>query len=343
MIRAEIIADSINSMGNRITTYILTFPRFILAELNTHRVFSKNSASSRAIPFKTMLEKVETNPFIPIAWQKDHKGMQGTEYIESSSEIREREQLWIAAKDRAVELATKLYSTDTTKQLVNRLLEPFIWHTVILTGTEFDNFFDLRSPQYRYNGSDIFRSKKEMIKYYPELESYSEIDWLKINHGEGEIHIMALAEAMWDAMDESEPEELAEGMWHIPFMSTMDSSKLKSTKGKDVTQEMLKIATARCARVSYLNFEGKDDYEADIKLFNRLKDLNHWSPFEHCARAMSETEFSSYIRSEACSVVYRDLVVDDAVYLLGSFQENNFGWCRNYRGFVQLRAEMDKM
>src|SRR5690625_37195 len=348
MIRAEIIADSINSMGNRITTYILTFPRFILAELNTHRVFSKNSASSRAIPFKTMLEKVETDPFIPIAWQKSHKGMQGTEYIKSSSEIREREQLWIAAKDRAVELATKLYSADVTKQLCNRLLEPFMWHTVILTGTEFDNFFELRSPCYYISGK-CYKSKKDAINENPEAKDFSKTTWLKLNEGQSEIHMMALAEAMWDAMNESTPKELKEGEWHIPFGDKFDKDRLSDLEDSINHQDQnkwelpIKIATARCARVSYLNFEGKDDYEADIKLFNRLKDLNHWSPFEHCARAMSETEFSSYIRSEACSVDYGDLVIDDIIYLQRSFQENNFGWCRNYRGFVQLRAEMDKM
>ena len=348
MIKAEIIADSINPMGNRITTYILTFPRFILAELNTHRVFSKNSASSRAIPFEKMVKMVETNPFIPIAWQKSHKGMQGTEYIKSSSEIREREQLWIAAKDRAVELATKLYSADVTKQLCNRLLEPFMWHTVILTGTEFDNFFELRSPCYYISGK-CYKSKKDAINENPEAKDFSKTTWLKLNEGQSEIHMMALAEAMWDAMNESTPKELKEGEWHIPFGDKFDKDRLSDLEDSINHQDQnkwelpIKIATARCARVSYLNFEGKDDYEADIKLFNRLKDLNHWSPFEHCARAMSETEFSSYIRSEACSVDYGDLVVDDIIYLQRSFRENNFGWCRNYRGFVQLRAEMDKM
>ena len=81
MIQARILADSISERGDRITTYLLTFPRIILAEFNTHRAFSRNSASSRAIPFKKMVESVQTNPFIPIAWQKDHKGMQGTEYL----------------------------------------------------------------------------------------------------------------------------------------------------------------------------------------------------------------------------------------------------------------------
>ena len=84
MIQAKIIADSKNKFGNRITTMIVTIPRIILAEFNTHRMFSRNSASSRAIPFEKMVKSVKENPFIPIAWQKDHKGMQGTEYFQEN-------------------------------------------------------------------------------------------------------------------------------------------------------------------------------------------------------------------------------------------------------------------
>ena len=82
MISAKIIADSKCPRGHRLTTFIVTFPRIVLAEFNTHRMFSRNSASSRAIPFKRMVKMLEENPFIPIAWQKDHKGMQGVEYLD---------------------------------------------------------------------------------------------------------------------------------------------------------------------------------------------------------------------------------------------------------------------
>jgi hypothetical protein len=80
MIQRKNIADSKNEFGNRLTTFVLTFPRIVLAEFNTHRMISKNSASSRAIPFKKMLKMVQENPFIPIKWMKDHSGMQGNEY-----------------------------------------------------------------------------------------------------------------------------------------------------------------------------------------------------------------------------------------------------------------------
>lgn len=69
-IKAEIVADSINQQGDRLTSLLITFPRIILAEVNTHRSLSKNTSSSRAIPFRKMVEAIQSDPFIPIAWQK---------------------------------------------------------------------------------------------------------------------------------------------------------------------------------------------------------------------------------------------------------------------------------
>ena len=164
-INAQIVADSINQMGDRITTYLLTYPRFIHAELMTHRLFSRNSASSRAIPFEKMVKMVEEDPFIPIAWQKDHSGMQGTEYftnekfrIDIGDEFEYREDIqlatkefkirWFEVRDNAINVARGMNNLGLTKQLCNRLLEPFMWHTVLLTATEFSNFFKLRCPEY---------------------------------------------------------------------------------------------------------------------------------------------------------------------------------------------------
>jgi hypothetical protein len=146
-ISAQVIADSLNPYEKRITTMVVTFPRIILAEFNTHRMFSRNSASSRAIPFEKMVKSVEENPFVPIAWQKDHKGMQGSEY-ETGSGIDANISSWLSARNKAVEVAEELSSGGCTKQLCNRLLEPFMWHTVLCTATEFSNFFELRCPSY---------------------------------------------------------------------------------------------------------------------------------------------------------------------------------------------------
>src|SRR6478736_5410559 len=127
MISVKVIADSKNQFGNRITTMIVTMPRIILAEFNTHRMLSKNSASSRAIPFEKMVKSVKENPFIPIAWQKDHKGMQGTVYFTDDDTITSLRNAWLFARDNAVEGAMNLAIGDgeieLTKQLCNRPLE----------------------------------------------------------------------------------------------------------------------------------------------------------------------------------------------------------------------------
>jgi len=324
-ITAKIITDSVNLDGDRLTTFVLTFPRYILAEFNTHRVFSRNSASSRAIPFEKMIKSVEENPFIPIAWQKNHKGMQGTEYFTNEKSLKKLKKLWLRSRDSAVREAleydvieqyintdNEIVDVSLTKQIINRLLEPFMWHTVIVTASEYENFFALRCPQYVVSGYPAdrspealepsmatFRSKKDAIKWLPELESMTEMDWFKCNEGMGEIHIMALAEAMWDALKESTPNELEDGEWHIPFGDNFDQSKLEKLMPEIQPASMnwyfdfindlkVKIASARCARVSYtvVGEENKEtDYSNDIKLHDRLAESGHASPLEHCAQA----------------------------------------------------------
>jgi len=286
-ISATIIADSISSITeDRITSFVIVIPRIVLAEFNTHRMISRNSASSRAIPFETMLKKVQEEPFIPIAWQKDHKGMQGTEYITDPFEIEAVKKLWLEMRDRVVSGARDLSEVNITKQLCNRPLEAFLYHTIICTATEWENFMALR------------------------------------HNPAAEIHIAKVAELMLEAMNESTPKELEPGQWHIPFGDQMDVARLHSmltdnpleeVKSWRVEELQIKIATARCARVSYLNYEGGDDYEKDIKLHDSLSSMGHWSPFEHCARAMTFEECGWTPDGEVTP------------------------WSGNFKGFVQYR------
>lgn len=383
-ISAKVIADSIlkpdydNSPVSRITTMIVTFPRFILAEFNTHRMFSRNSASSRAIPFEKMLEVVQNNPFIPITWQKDHKGMQGTEYFTDHT-IDENEYIWLVARDEAVFNAKCLHDQGVTKQLCNRLLEPFMWHTVICTFTEIENFFTLRCPQYVF-GDKIFKSRKDYIKEVQsvdvsiKLSLWNDTDWLLINKGQSEIHMMALAEAMWDAYNESTPKELKAGEWHIPFGDDINKSLIfdiykdgeltihtKPLAGFSGThdavekwyqEQCVKIATARCARVSYtvVGEENKShNYENDIKLHDRLVSAGHWSPFEHCAKAMTNEEYYSFVKGKIPVQIDKYGITnlemmpfssgDPIVGFKGLNPTNGekYGWCNNFRGFIQYR------
>ena len=149
-IRAEIVADSVDARGNRLTSFLITMPRIILSEVNTHRMLSKNTSSSRAIPFEKMVEAVQNDPFVPIAFQKHHSGMQGSEYISTEEGIYVCKRGWLEARDNAIKQAQWLYSCNVTKQLCNRLLEPFMWTTMLITGSKegWDNFFELRNSVY---------------------------------------------------------------------------------------------------------------------------------------------------------------------------------------------------
>ena len=227
-INAIIVADSINLQGERITSYILTYPRFIHAELMTHRMFSRNSASSRAIPFNKMLKLIEEDPFVPIAWQKDHSGMQGVKYFTDKESIQMNEISWKIASKEAAKTAYAFSKFGVTKQLCNRLLEPFLWHTVLVTATEWENFFQLRCPKYQTPVSQTVepqRSWKDLLSIHSnstneDLIEANKDNWMfkmQYSLSGAEIHIQALAEAMWVAMNESTPKLLQAEEWHIPF------------------------------------------------------------------------------------------------------------------------------
>lgn len=157
MIKAEIVAHSLSPQNEELISVLATFPRIILSEVNTHRMLSKNTSSSRAIPFKKMLQTIEESPFIPIAWQKDHSGMQGTEYFTDENELSWLKMNHLKARNQAVERAMDAFDKGLTKQIINRYLEPFMWTTMLITGPKsgWDNFFNLRNPVYEIDLDDL--------------------------------------------------------------------------------------------------------------------------------------------------------------------------------------------
>ena len=340
-ITAEIVGHSLSPQGDELISVLCTFPRIILAEVNTHRMLSKNTSSSRAIPFKKMVESVQNDPFIPIAWQKEHSGMQGTkywteedevridignefEYIEDIQPITEEFKIrWLEARDKAVNIAIGMNDLGLTKQLCNRLLEPFMWTTMLITGSKegWDNFFNLRCGNY-----DGFKSRKEASKEFLEkgninTSTWSELDWLKLNKGQAEIHIIDLAEKIYDAVNESTPKQLKAEEWHIPF-----KDKIISNNDLLYTDEIVKISTAMAAHTSYtiVGGEAVKSYEKWIELHDKLVayDPPHSSPMEHCARAMNSKEYYSHLKGEG-NPEHEDY--------------KGFGWCRNFKGFIPYR------
>lgn len=354
-----IVADSINNKKDRLTTFVITIPRIILSEFNTHRMFSRNSASSRAIPYKKMLERVQRNPFIPVAWQKDHSGMQGTEYITDQNHINSCISKWLKARNYALEVSENLSSFGVTKQICNRLLEPFLWHTVIITsGKEgLNNFFDLRCPKYVIpidKNQQVFKSKKDLLKsvsgwWTPNVKPMEDLDWLQINQSGADIHIQPIAELMWDSYNNSTPTFLQGGQWHIPFANEIDEGKLWTlvnsweehrelepaevyygTNTEGFEEAKIKIAIATCARISYGNISpATSNYEDDLKLYDRLVSSKHASPTEHIAKCMYEDEYNTYFKGKL-----EDLTSTMEGYIPS---EDGLGWCLNYKGYIQQR------
>jgi thymidylate synthase ThyX len=140
---ARVLLDSVSPNGVRLSTLEVTFPRFVLAEFNTHRVFSRSSASSRAVPSTKLIERVQIDPVVPLEWGRNKAGMSASETLTADEAAAALEE-WLRARDDAVSHAEALLDLKVHKQELNRILEPFLWHTVVVTSTDWENFFELR-------------------------------------------------------------------------------------------------------------------------------------------------------------------------------------------------------
>jgi hypothetical protein len=189
MIEVKIIEDSIHSFGkffgngdSRITTLQLRYHRYIHAEVMTHRVFSRSASSSRAIPIQKIISEVWNNPATPLHWGQNICGMQAKTELTGLRLILAKF-VWKSASRIACILAFLLYKFGLHKQIGNRILEPFSFINVILTSTDFDNFFELRI------------------------------------HRDAQPEIQQLAIMMKKAMDNSIPKILKQGEWHLPYIT----------------------------------------------------------------------------------------------------------------------------
>ena len=142
MISAKVIADTIHN-GHRITSLQLVMPRFILAQFNTHRSFSRATASSRAIPTAKLIEQVRTNYVQPVQWGANKAGMQSEQELEAH-EIEKAKEIWCRAAHAAADFAEQMAALGLHKQHANRIIEPYMWAHTIVTSTEWENFFKLR-------------------------------------------------------------------------------------------------------------------------------------------------------------------------------------------------------
>ncbi|TFZ81648.1 FAD-dependent thymidylate synthase [Candidatus Macondimonas diazotrophica] len=276
-------------------------------ELMTHRVFSRNASSSRAIPVEKMIDFILADTARPVHWGKNQPGMQAREEhdedVPGRGEVNQetgyqeygrltREEAWNSARDDAISWARRFHEAGYHKQIVNRLLEPFVHINVLVTATDWDNFFELRA------------------------------------HPDAQPEIRLLAHQIMDAMEASTPKRLNPGEWHLPFVTSQDKMKkshhaFMTGIGKD--EILRRISAARCARVSYKTFDGKvPSIEADLKLFDKLASGRplHASPLEH----------------QATPVIGHGLVEDpftrENLFLTGDISAN----CRNFTDWMQYRA-----
>lgn len=255
-ITATIIQDSISKGGTRITTYELDYPRFIHAELMTHRMFSRNAASSRAIPVDKMHQNIIDNPARPVVWQRNQAGMQSKENL-TGGDLEFAKSVWDKAVNTLVNLSKELMAAGLHKQWANRVSEPVQMMKTIVTLTERDNWY-----------------------------------WLR-NHEDAQPEIHELAICMMYADMSSVPMKLEYGEWHVPYVyrgkPIMHQGIVYSDgAGHVLTLEEAKMVSASCcAQVSYRK---SDDTLAKAKIvFDRLINSEpvHASPVEHQATPMN--------------------------------------------------------
>ena len=289
-ISAKVVKDSISPDGIRITTLELEYPRIIHSELMTHRVFSRNSASSRAIPVSKVIELVESNPAMPVHWGKNQAGMQAKEELDDLNKEAVR-QLWLEAAKQAVSIAKVMADIGAHKQVVNRILEPFQHMKVVVTSTEWANW-----------------------------------DWLR-DHPDADPTIHALAKEMKRVRNESTPEELFYGEWHLPYV-TSERSKVYAERnyfdehGEPITLEQARMISASCcAQTSYRKQDGSLEKAEDI--FKKLVESEpcHASPVEHQATPAERSDTRLEMFEEGITHRCKDY----------------WTWSGNFRGWIQFR------
>ena len=257
-ISAMVIADSVGLEAPRLTTMLLRYPLVIHAELMTHRVFSRNAASSRAIPIQKMIKATLDDPFIPLVWTKNQPGMQG--YTElSPNEAEAAKTVWMGALTEAVRFTRRLDNMNVHKQIANRLLAPFAHITVVVSSTQWSNWFALR------------------------------------DHPKAEPHIKMLAQKMHVALEASKPTTLFPGEWHLPFVGERDRQRASMGHPEPIRLSVARCASTSYKTVD--DFDMTQD-RAD-KLFEGLLGEMpiHASPAEHQAKIAVNTSADDLARN----------------------------------------------
>lgn len=239
---ARVVADSVSESGKRLTTMVWKYPRFIHSEVMTHRMLSRNAASSRAIPVKKMIEQVLTDPARPVYWGKNKPGMQAREEL-SGEALIEAKLAWSAARHDAIHMVEKMMAVDLHKQIANRILEPWMWMTTIVSATDWANVFALR------------------------------------RHPDAQPEFKHLADMAYEALCSHRPELLRVGQWHLPFILAGEFAQYN--EDYEILRKLSTARCARVSYLNHDGTE--PNAEKDFDLHDKLIVAPHASPFEHVA------------------------------------------------------------
>lgn len=243
------IVEATTYNGKSIYTFQLKYWRAIHGELMTHRVFSRNASSSRAVPVMKTIGQVWNDPAMPIHWGANEAGMQSKNQL-TGLRLKLTKGIWKLAAKVACLFAYGLVKLNLHKQVANRILEPWQYIHVVLTGTEFQNFFELRDhPDAQPEFQELARAMHSKLQSEP----VREVCWSRVDHGS----------------------------WHLPYVTLAERNAYP-------IKDCLKFSAARCARVSYVTHDGKvPNPEQDFALYSRLvgSTPRHASPVEHQALA----------------------------------------------------------
>lgn len=237
--------------GTTAYTLELVYPRIIHSEFMTHRMFSRNAMSSRATPVKTMIESLDEEHYVPKEFLKNQSGMVGGEPL-SEEDQKYAKGYWESAYYRTREIVSSLNNLGVHKQYINRLLEPFAFIKVIVTATEWDNFFKLRlAPDAQPEIQDLAKAIKESMKLKDELELTSLNNVVSVPY--------------------------------ITYEDILDTYNLFKTSDYTVLGTVMAcVSMARCARVSYYKHDGTTPSVVDdLRLAKRLLNSRHLTPSEH--------------------------------------------------------------
>ncbi len=265
-----VLASKSKSTGVVLTTMVLRYPRSILAEVNTHRMLSRNAASSRAIPAKKMRSRIWRDPFVPVSLGRNQKGMQAGEELTGWRRFAILA-LWRGARFGALATSWAVDVLGAHKQLVNRLTEPWMFVEQLVTATDWNNLLKLRDhpaaePHFQLVAADIRRILKRVDDAFLAVEANP------------------------SAKLGPDMQLLSKGEWHAPFLGRVPKD---SEPNVDVG---LRVATARAARVSYFLPDGTTSSEKDAVLAQRLSANGHWSPFEHVATPTATADYTGNFR-----------------------------------------------